>query len=122
MHELHHMFRQAQQHGFFLAVASFALMPEEVKNILVVVAVIAAVLLAGFFVYSILVMALYWIVLLLPLISFGLGVFLWFQDQMTGNIVLGISVVMGVIWILLIRSKRSNVLRRVLNSLNRSLP
>lgn len=115
MHDLHHK-------GFLLAAASFALMPEEVKNILVVVAVIAAVLLAGFFVYSILVMALYWIVLLLPLISFGLGVFLWFQDQMTGNIVLGISVVMGVIWILLIRSKRSNVLRRVLNSLNRSLP
>jgi len=108
--------------GYLLAVASLALMPEEVKNILVVIAVIAAVLLAGFFVYSILVMALYWIVLLLPLISFGLGVFLWFQDQMTGNIVLGISVAMGVIWILLIKSKRSNILRRVLNSLNRSLP
>lgn len=105
-----------------LAIAGLALMPEEVKNVLIVVAMIAVALLAGFFVYSVLVMALYWIVLLLPLLCFGAGVFLWFQDQMTGNIVLGISVVMGAVWILLIKSKRSNVLRRVLNSLNRSLP
>jgi hypothetical protein len=64
----------------------------------------------------------YWVVLLLPVLCFGAGVFLWFQDQMTGNIVLGISVVMGVIWVVSIKSKRPNVLRRVLNSLNRSLP
>jgi len=107
---------------FVLAVAGLALMPEEMKNVLIVVAMIAVALLAGFFIYSVLVMALYWIVLLLPLLCFGAGAFLWFQDQMTGNIVLGISVVMGVVWILLIKSKRSNALRRVLNSLNRSLP
>lgn len=97
-------------------------MPPELKNVLIVIGVIAAGLLAAFFVYSILVMVLYWVVLLLPLLCFGAGVFLWFQDQMVGNIVLGTSLVMGVIWIILVKSKRSNVLRRVLDSLNRSLP
>lgn len=95
---------------------------DSVKNILLVIALIAVALLAGFFVYSILIMALYWVVLLLPLLCFGAGVFLWFQDHLAGNVMLGASVVMGVIWILLIKSNRPNVLRRVLKSLNRSLP
>jgi len=107
---------------FYLVIAGAAVLPPEVKNVLIVVGLIALALLAGFFVYSILIMALYWVVMLLPLLCLGAGVFLWFQDQMAGNIVIGASVLMGVIWIILVRSKRSNVLRRVLNSLNRSLP
>ena len=102
--------------------AAIAVMPEELKTILTAIAVIAVALLAAFFVYSVLVMALYWVVLLLPLLCFGAGVFLWFQDQMVGNLVMGASVALGVLWILLVKSKRANVLRRVLNSLNRSLP
>ena len=108
--------------SLLLLSAAIAVMPEELKTILTAIAVIAVALLAAFFVYSVLVMALYWVVLLLPLLCFGAGAFLWFQDQMVGNIVMGASVALGVLWILLVKSKRANVLRRVLNSLNRSLP
>ena len=108
--------------GLIFGGAVLVVMPEEIKTILTAIAVIAVALLAAFFVYSVLVMALYWVVLLLPLLCFGAGAFLWFQDQMVGNLVMGASVALGVLWILLVKSKRANVLRRVLNSLNRSLP
>lgn len=108
--------------GLILLPASTATIPDDIKTVLIVLAVFALILLAAFFVYSIFVIVLYWIVLLLPALCFAAGLLLWFQDQMAGNIVLGASVIMALIWVLLVTSKRPNLLRRVLNSLDRSLP
>lgn len=96
--------------------------PDEVKRILLVAGLLLLLLLAAFFAYSVLVTLLYWLVFLFPLFCFAGGVVLWLHDHTVGNVVLGGSLVLGIIWVLLVTSKRPNVLRRMLDSLNRSLP
>jgi len=94
----------------------------EAQKIVVIIALVVLGVLALFFLYSIAVLLLYWIILLLPLLTLAGGVYLRFQDAAAGNMTIGIAVVWALIWYALIFSKKLNWLRRILGSLNRSLP
>jgi len=92
------------------------------QRIITIVVLVILGALVVFFFYSIAVLLLYWVILLLPMLLLVAGVYLRTQDPMTGNVVIGIAAVWGVIWYVLAFSKRSNFLRRILKSLDRSLP
>ncbi|MGH7597296.1 MAG: hypothetical protein ACREOI_13155 [bacterium] len=94
----------------------------EAQKIIIVVVLIGLGLLALFFFYSIAVLLLYWLIWLLPLAALGVGIYVRSQDVFTGNVAIGIALVWAVIWYLLAFSKKPNWLRRILDSLNRSLP
>ncbi len=94
----------------------------EVQKIIIVAVLIGLGLLALFFFYSVAVLLLYWLIWLLPLAALGVGIYIRAQDVFTGNLAIGIALVWAVIWYMLAFSKKPNWLRRILDSLNRSLP
>ena len=104
-----------------LAIAAL-LLQIEVQKIIVVAVLIAVGLLALFFFYSIAVLLLYWLIWLLPLAALGVGIYVRAQDIFAGNVTIGIAMIWAVIWYMLAFSKKPNWLRRILDSLNRSLP
>jgi hypothetical protein len=94
----------------------------EAQKIIIVAVLIGLGLLALFFFYSIAVLLLYWLIWLLPLAAIGVGIYMRTQDVFAGNVVIGIALIWAVIWYVLAFSKKPNGLRRILDSLNRSLP
>jgi len=94
----------------------------EAQKIVIIVVLVILGVLALFFLYSIAVLVLYWLILLLPLLTLGGGIYLRTQDAVTGNVAIGIALVWTLIWYMLIFSKKKNWLRRILGSLNKSLP
>jgi hypothetical protein len=94
----------------------------EVQKIIIVAVLIGLGLLALFFFYSIAVLLLYWLIWLLPLAALGVGIYVRSYDVFTGNVTIGIALAWAVIWYMLAFSKKPNWLRRILDSLNRSLP
>jgi hypothetical protein len=68
------------------------------------------------------VLLLYWLIWLLPLAAIGVGIYVRTQDVFAGNVTIGIGLLWAVIWYMLAFSKKPNWLRRILDSLNRSLP
>jgi hypothetical protein len=94
----------------------------EVQKIIFVAVLIGLGLLALFFFYSIAVLLLYWLIWLLPLAAIGAGIYFRAQDVFAGNVAIGIALVWAMIWYMLAFSKKPNWLRRILDSLNRSLP
>jgi hypothetical protein len=94
----------------------------ETQKIVIAVALVMLSALALFFLYSVAVLFLYWLIWLLPLLAVAAGIYLRSQEVVTGNVIIGIALVWAMIWYVLIFSKRPNLLRRILGSLNRSLP
>jgi hypothetical protein len=94
----------------------------ETQKIVIAVALVMLGALALFFLYSVAVLFLYWLIWLLPLLAVAAGIYLRSQEVVTGNVIIGIALVWAMIWYVLIFSKRPNLLRRILGSLNRSLP
>ncbi len=94
----------------------------EAQKILIVAALVVLGVLAVFFFYSVAVLLLYWLIWLLPLLALGVGIYLRSQEVFAGNVAIGIGLVWALIWYTLIFSKKPNWLRRILDSLNRSLP
>lgn len=94
----------------------------EIQKIIIIAVTIVLGVLALFFLYSIAVIVLYWLILLLPLLALAAGIFLRLQDVMAGNIIIGMALAWAVVWYALVFSKKRNWLRRILDSLNRSLP
>ncbi len=94
----------------------------EAQKIIIIAVLIGLGLLSLFFFYSIAVLLLYWVIWLLPLAALGVGIYVRSHDIFTGNVTIGIALVWAVIWYMLAFSKKPNWLRRILDSLNRSLP
>lgn len=94
----------------------------ETQKIIIIAVLIGLGLLALFFFYSIAVLLLYWLIWLLPLTAIGAGIYLRTLDVFAGNMTIGIGLLWALIWYLLAFSKKPNWLRRILDSLNRSLP
>ncbi|MCI0698843.1 hypothetical protein L0337_43435 [candidate division KSB1 bacterium] len=94
----------------------------EAQKIIIVAVLIGLGLLTLFFFYSIAVLLLYWLVWLLLLAALGVGIYVRTQDIFAGNVTIGIALIWAVIWYVLAFSKKPNWLRRILDSLNRSLP
>jgi hypothetical protein len=94
----------------------------EAQKIIIVAVLIGLGLLALFFFYSIAVLLLYWLIWLLPLAALGGGIYVRTQDVFAGNVTIGIALIWALIWYMLAFSKKPNWLRRILESLNRSLP
>jgi putative cofactor-binding repeat protein len=94
----------------------------EAQKIVIAVALVILGALALFFLYSVAVLFLYWLIWLLPLLVLAGGIYLRFQEVVTGNVIIGVALVWALLWYMLIFSKRPNWLRRILGSLNRSLP
>jgi hypothetical protein len=94
----------------------------EAQKIIIIAVLIRLGLLALFFFYSVAVLLLYWVIWLLPLAALGVGIYVRTQDVFAGNVTIGIALVWALIWYALIFSRKLNWLRRILGSLNRSLP
>lgn len=94
----------------------------EAQKIIIIAVLIGLGVLALFFFYSIAVLLLYWLIWLLPLAALGVGIYVRTQEVFAGNITIGIALVWALIWYTLAFSKKPNWLRRILDSLNRSLP
>jgi hypothetical protein len=94
----------------------------EAQKLIVIVVLIGLGVLALFFFYSMAVLLLYWLIWLLPLAALGVGIYVRTQDVFAGNVTIGIALIWAVIWYVLAFSKKPNWLRRILDSLNRSLP
>jgi hypothetical protein len=94
----------------------------ETQKIVIAVALVILGALALFFLYSVAVLFLYWLIWFLPLLALAGGIYLRFQEAVTGNVIIGVALVWALIWYMLIFSKNPNWLRRILGSLNRSLP
>jgi hypothetical protein len=94
----------------------------ETQKIIIIAAIVVLGALAVFFLYSVLVLIFYWLILLLPLLTLGGGLYVRTLDAAAGNVMTGIALLWAIIWYVLIFSKKPNWLRRILESLNRSLP
>jgi hypothetical protein len=105
----------------FAIFAAF-LLQIETQKIIIIAVLIGLGVLALFFFYSVVVLLLYWLIWLLPLAAIGVGIYIRTQDIFAGNVTIGIALVWALIWYMLAFSKKPNWLRRILDSLNRSLP
>lgn len=94
----------------------------EAQKIIIIAVLIGLGVLTLFFFYSIAVLLLYWLIWLLPLAAIGVGIYVGSQDIFAGNVAIGIALIWALIWYMLAFSKKPNWLRRILDSLNRSLP